>query len=117
MKVEEVKQITSKALEELVQALESGHSEALTAYLKTMSLFSKYSLNNLFLATARRKAGRRFSYLAEARTLRPQGRKRHRHHRTAHTPQTRGRNRSNPERARDRGFQSRAHLFRRANRW
>jgi antirestriction protein ArdC len=59
MKVEEVKQITSKALEELVQALESGHSEALTAYLKTMSLFSKYSLNNLFLIARQRPDARR----------------------------------------------------------
>ena len=49
MKVDEVKQLTNKALEELVLALQSGHSETLTAYLKTMSLFSKYSLNNLFL--------------------------------------------------------------------
>jgi antirestriction protein ArdC len=59
MKVEEVKQTTSKALEELVQALESGHSEALTAYLKTMSLFSKYSLNNLFLIARQRPDARR----------------------------------------------------------
>jgi folate-binding Fe-S cluster repair protein YgfZ len=49
MKVEEVKQITNKALEELAASLESGHSEALTRYLNTMALFSKYSLNNLFL--------------------------------------------------------------------
>src|SRR5712671_3301874 len=59
MKVEEVKQITSKALEELVAALESGHSESLTAYLKTMSLFSKYSLNNLFLIARQRPDARR----------------------------------------------------------
>jgi predicted house-cleaning noncanonical NTP pyrophosphatase (MazG superfamily) len=49
MKVDQVKQLTNKVLEELAEALESGHSEALTAYLRTMSLFSKYSLNNLFL--------------------------------------------------------------------
>ena len=59
MKVEEVKQLTNKALEELVAALESGHSEALTAYLKTMSLFSKYSLNNLFLIAGQRPDARR----------------------------------------------------------
>jgi len=59
MKVEEVKQITNKALEELVTALEGGHSEALTAYLKTMSLFSKYSLNNLFLIVRQRPDARR----------------------------------------------------------
>jgi antirestriction protein ArdC len=42
-----------------MKALESGHSEALTAYLKTMSLFSKYSLNNLFLITRQRPDARR----------------------------------------------------------
>jgi antirestriction protein ArdC len=59
MKVEEVKQITNKALEELAASLESGHSEALTAYLKTMALFSKYSLNNLFLIARQRPDARR----------------------------------------------------------
>src|ERR1700682_521231 len=59
MKVDEVKQLTNKALEELAAALESGHSEALTAYLKTMALFSKYSLNNLFLIARQRPDARR----------------------------------------------------------
>src|SRR5580692_12872675 len=61
MKVDEAKQITNKALGELVSALESGHSEALTAYLKTMSLFSKYSLNNLFLIARQRPDARRIA--------------------------------------------------------
>lgn len=59
MKVEEVKQITNKALQELAASLESGHSETLTAYLKTMALFSKYSLNNLFLIARQRPDARR----------------------------------------------------------
>jgi antirestriction protein ArdC len=59
MKVDEVKQLTNKALEELIAALETGHNEALTAYLKTMSLFSKYSLNNLFLIARQRPDARR----------------------------------------------------------
>jgi antirestriction protein ArdC len=59
MKVDEVKQITNKALDELVAALESGHSETLTAYLKAMSLFSKYSWNNLFLIAKQRPDARR----------------------------------------------------------
>ena len=59
MKVEEVKQITNKALEELTASLESGRSEALRAYLKTMALFSKYSLNNLFLIVRQRPDARR----------------------------------------------------------
>lgn len=54
MKVEQAKQITTKALADLVTALESGHSEALTAYLKTMSLFTKYSMCNLFLIARQR---------------------------------------------------------------
>jgi hypothetical protein len=60
MKVEEVKQITSKALEDLVVALENGHSEMLTAHIKTMSLFSKYSLNKLFLIARQRLDAWRF---------------------------------------------------------
>src|SRR6266481_3154996 len=59
MKVEEVKQITNKALEELATSLESGHSDALTTYLKTMALFSRYSLNNLFLIARQRPDARR----------------------------------------------------------
>jgi antirestriction protein ArdC len=59
MKVEEVKQITNKALEDLAASLESGQSETLTAYLKTMALFSKYSLNNLFLIARQRPDARR----------------------------------------------------------
>lgn len=54
MKVTDVKQITNKALEELAAALEKGHSETLTAYLKTMSRFSKYSLNNILLIASQR---------------------------------------------------------------
>jgi len=59
MKAEEIKQLTNKAIAELVAALESGHSEALTAYLKTMSLFSRYSLHNLFLIAMQRPDARR----------------------------------------------------------
>src|SRR5215470_18851964 len=54
MKVEEVKQITNEALDELAASLESGHSETLTSYLKKMALFSEYSLNNLFLIARQR---------------------------------------------------------------
>lgn len=71
MKVEDVKQITNKALEELVTSLESGHSETLTAYLKTMALFSKYSLHNLFLIVRQRPDARR---VAGYRTWRKLGR-------------------------------------------
>ena len=37
MKSEQIKQITSKAIEELVAALNAGRSEALTNYLAGMS--------------------------------------------------------------------------------
>lgn len=42
MKSEQIKQITSKAIEELVAALNSGRSEALTNYLAAMGRFHHY---------------------------------------------------------------------------
>lgn len=54
MKSEEIKQLTDKALNELMASLEGGHSETLAAYLKTMGRFSKYSLHNLLLITLQR---------------------------------------------------------------
>jgi hypothetical protein len=38
MKAEQIKEITDRATEQLVAALQSGHSEALTAYLKIPNL-------------------------------------------------------------------------------
>jgi N-terminal domain of anti-restriction factor ArdC len=61
MKVEEVKQITSEALQELVAALEQRRSETLTAYLKAMSRFSNHSSNNLFLIVRHRPNARRLA--------------------------------------------------------
>lgn len=49
MKSEQIKQITSKAIEELVAALNSGRSEALTNYLAAVAKFRKYSLCNVLL--------------------------------------------------------------------
>ena len=49
MKSEQVKQITSKAIEELVSALNSGRSEALTNYLAAMGRFHRYSFFNVML--------------------------------------------------------------------
>jgi len=66
MKVEEVKEITNKALGELVAALKNGHSEPLTAYLKAMSRFSKYSWNNLFLIARQRPDALRVALLDAA---------------------------------------------------
>jgi len=49
MKIEQAKQLTEQALDKLIQALEAGKSEALKAYLATMSRFHKYSWSNLML--------------------------------------------------------------------
>lgn len=43
MKIEQAKQLTEQALDQLIQALEAGKSEVLKAYLATMSRFHKYS--------------------------------------------------------------------------
>jgi len=54
MKVEQAKQIVSKAIEELSQALERGHSEKLREYLAAMARFHRYSLHNLMLIVSQR---------------------------------------------------------------
>ena len=49
MKSEQIKEITEKATEQLVAALQQGRSEALTAYLKAIGRFHRYSLHNVLL--------------------------------------------------------------------
>jgi antirestriction protein ArdC len=49
MKSEQIKEITEKATEQLVAALQQGHSEALTSYLKAIGRFHRYSLHNVLL--------------------------------------------------------------------
>ena len=49
MKIEQAKQLTEQALDQLIQALEAGKSEALQTYLATMSRFHRYSWGNLLL--------------------------------------------------------------------
>jgi hypothetical protein len=49
MKAEQIKEITNRATEQLVAALQSGHSQALTAYLKAIGRFHRYSLHNVLL--------------------------------------------------------------------
>jgi hypothetical protein len=49
MKVVQAKQIVSKAIEELSQALESGHSETLRNYLAAIGRFHWYSPRNVLL--------------------------------------------------------------------
>lgn len=54
MKGEEAKKLADGALEELALALDDGHSESLTAFLKTMSRFHRYSLGNTLLIAMQR---------------------------------------------------------------
>ncbi len=55
MKVEQAKQIVSKAIEQLSQALERGHSETLREYLAAMARFRRYSLHNIMLIASQRR--------------------------------------------------------------
>ena len=62
MKADELKQITTDALDKLAALLDEGHSDQLTALLKTMARFHKYSFHNICLIssqcpTATRVAG------------------------------------------------------------
>jgi antirestriction factor ArdC-like protein len=54
MKVEQAKQIASKAIEQLSQALEAGHSETLREHLAAMARFHRYSLHNIMLIASQR---------------------------------------------------------------
>jgi hypothetical protein len=56
MKLEEVNQRTKEAVDFLVAALESGHSEVLTAYLSAMAKFHTYSFGNILLIARQRAA-------------------------------------------------------------
>ena len=49
MKLEEVNTRTKEAVDFLVAALESGHSEVLTAYLGAIAKFHTYSFGNIML--------------------------------------------------------------------
>jgi hypothetical protein len=51
MKSEEIKQLTTKAIEELRVALSAGRSEELIRYLAVMARFHRYSLHNIMLIT------------------------------------------------------------------
>jgi DNA-binding phage protein len=49
MKLEELNLKTKEAIEYLAQALESGQSDVLTAYLNAMARFHTYSFGNVML--------------------------------------------------------------------
>jgi antirestriction protein ArdC len=71
MKAEQIKEITDRAAEQLVAALQSGHSEALTAYLKAIGRFHRYSLHNVLLIALQKPNA---SYVAGFRTWNELGR-------------------------------------------
>jgi len=54
MKIEQAKQIATKAIEELSHALEAGHSEKLREYLGAMARFHRYSWHNVMLIASQR---------------------------------------------------------------
>src|SRR5207249_10320288 len=54
MKVEQAKQIASKAIQQLSEALERGHSETLRMYLAAIAMFHRYSLHNIILIASQR---------------------------------------------------------------
>jgi len=54
MKVEQAKQIAEKAIEQLADNLERGHSEGLRMYLAAMAKFPKYSFHNLMLIVSQK---------------------------------------------------------------
>ena len=54
MKVEQAKQITTNAIEQLQQALEAGQSERLAEYLAAMARFHRYSWHNVMLIVSQK---------------------------------------------------------------
>jgi hypothetical protein len=63
MNSESIKKVTNQAIEQLVEALNAGHSEALTRYLTGMAKFRTYSfLNILLILRACPNAGRVAGY-------------------------------------------------------
>jgi antirestriction protein ArdC len=71
MKAEQIKEITDRAAEQLVAALQRGHSEALTLYLKAIGRFHHYSLHNVLLIASQKPNA---SYVAGFRTWNELGR-------------------------------------------
>ena len=59
MNYENIKKITNQAIEQLVEALDGGHSEALTRYLGAMAKFRAYSLTNVMLILSQRRNAQR----------------------------------------------------------
>jgi antirestriction protein ArdC len=71
MKSEQIKEITERATEQLVAALNAGHSETLTGYLKAIGRFHRYSLHNVMLIASQKPNA---TYVAGFRTWNELGR-------------------------------------------
>jgi hypothetical protein len=65
MKSEQIKEITARATEQLLSALNAGRSEALTGYLKAIGRFHRYSLYNVMLIASQKPNA---SYISGFRT-------------------------------------------------
>src|SRR5260370_2542359 len=71
MKSEQIKEITEKATEQLVAALNAGRSEVLAGYLKAIGRFHRYSFHNVLLIASQKPNA---SYVAGFRTWNQLGR-------------------------------------------
>jgi hypothetical protein len=69
MNADELKKLTTTALDQLRTALAAGHSERLTALLKTMARFHRYSVNNICLIVSQRPTATRVAGFHTWRTL------------------------------------------------
>src|SRR5260370_9183122 len=71
MKSEQIKEITEKATEQLVAALNAGRSEVLAGYLKAIGRFHRYSFHNVLLIASQNPNA---TYVAGFRTWNQLGR-------------------------------------------
>lgn len=69
MNADAIKTLTTDALDKLAALLDQGHSERLTALLKTMARFHKYSWHNVFLIAAQRPDATRVAGFQTWRSL------------------------------------------------
>jgi hypothetical protein len=69
MNADAVKTLTTDALNKLATLLDEGHSDRLTALLKTMARFHKYSWHNVYLIAAQNPAATRVAGFQTWRSL------------------------------------------------
>ncbi len=69
MTADALKKITTDALDKLAALLDEGHSDQLTALLKTMARFHKYSWHNVALIASQRPTATRVAGFQTWRTM------------------------------------------------